>query len=195
MPRIVPLALRYALTAVLMAALAACGSSGASPAPATTAEASVGVATPEATPSPEPTPTPEPTVDAAAFGEQYVELATEVGEQQCPLGAILDEAAPDDAAAWQEAMTGFAEVWDGYADDLEELTPPDAVATDYATLIAGARTMSAAAEEVATGPADIDAIFATFEASYAPARDEVAAAGTAIRAALDLPPRPEDPCG
>lgn len=178
----------------IIASLVACGGGGTSAEVAATSGASATPAsTPEATPSPEPTPTPAPTVDAAAFGEQYEELSADLAVRTCPFGALIDEA-PEDPAAWQEAMTGFGEAWDSYADDLASLTPPESVASDVDALIAAARALSAAADEIVAAPADIDAIYAIFDASYAPPRDEVGAAGDAIRAALELAPRDENPC-
>jgi hypothetical protein len=185
MPRIVPIIVCCAL----IASLVACGGGGTS---AEVAATSAGASATPA-PTPEATPSPEPTADAAAFGEAYEELSADLAVRTCPLGALIDEA-PEDPAAWQEAMTGFGEAWDSYADDLASLIPPESVASDVDALIAAARALSAGADEIVAAPADIDAIYAIFDASYAPPRDEVGAAGDAIRAALELAPRDENPC-
>jgi len=182
------------LACVLGASLIGCGSSGG---PATSSEAAASPSPPEATheatPGPEPTSTPTSPPDAAIFGEEYLALSAELAERTCPLGALMDEA-PGDPAVWQEAMAGFSQAWVAYGEDLASTSPPASVASEVDDLIAAADALATAADEIVGSPPDIESIYAIFDASYAPPRDEVGPLGDAIRATLELPPRDANPC-
>ncbi len=181
--------------------LAACGTT-AVPADATVSQvAATEMATPDPTPTaepteaPTPTPSPDPTPDAAAFAARYEELTAELIERQCPFGAIID-ADSGNPAAWQEAMIGIGAAWEAYAADLSEANPPDMVAADVDSLLVGIAALVAATDAIAGAPEDIDIVMSIYETDYTPAQfDQIAPAGDAIRAALGMAPRPQNPCG
>ena len=182
---------------LLVAVLAACGSSGGSvPSEAALAiEAQTTEPTAEPTPRVTPTaePTPEPTPDPAAWGALYVAASETYVETTCPLSALIN-AAPDDPVAWQEAMAGIAAAWQVLLDEMSAEEPPEIVAADVAAWLEGAETILDASLAMSGAPPDIDIITSIFEAEFAPARDAIGASGDAIRSALDLPPRDVTAC-
>jgi hypothetical protein len=182
---------------LLTMVLAACGSTGGSVAPeaalATEAPTAEPTAEPTADATPTPEPTPEPTPDAAAWGELYLAASDTYVETTCPLSALIN-AAPDDPAAWQEAMAGIAAAWQVLLGEMSEAEPPASVAADVETWLDEAETILDASLAIAGAPPDIDIITSIFETEFAPARDAIGAAGDAIRAGLDLPARDVTAC-
>ena len=190
---------RTLLTLLVSLTLVACAQQQASdseaPASASATPTEAPTAEPTLEPTEAPTPTPEPTPDAAAFAARYEELTAELIERQCPFGAMID-ADSGNPAAWQEAMIGIGAAWEAYAADLSEAIPPDVVAANVDSLLVGIAALVAATDAIAGAPADIDIVMSIYEAEYTPAQlDQIAPAGDAIREALGMAPRPQNPCG
>jgi hypothetical protein len=183
---------------VLFALITACGTvtqtdpeaAESTPSPSATAEP-----TPTATPTDTPTPTPEPTPDPAAFGAEYVAIVDAWVAAQCPSQAIID-AAPEDLAAWNEAMTIAAPaiVTAATATALRATNPPAAVEDEIGQLLEAMDERAAAAEQIAVATS-MDEVYFILDTTFATTAETIGQTGDAIRTELGLGPRDPAPCG
>ena len=176
----------------LVGLLAACSASplASTDVEETTAPTATATATPE--PTEKPTPTPEPTPDAAAFGAAYIAIVDTWVAAQCPSQAIID-AAPEDPAAWSEAMAITAPAIVAAAVDMRALDPPLAVRDDLEALLQAMDERAAAAEAITTA-SSIEEVYAILDTTFATTAETIGQTGDAIRTELDLPPRDDAPC-
>lgn len=179
---------RNAIMVGLVGLLAACASQTA-----TSPDVSQ-TAIPTATPKPtaQPTPTLEPTPDAAAFGAAYAAMSTVLASVQCPGLAIID-AAPDDPAAWSQAMAIIGPGFTAAATTLRALKPPATVKADVEALLKAFDERAAAAETISTA-SSMDEINPILDTTFTTTGDTIGQSGDAIRTALGLPPRDAAPC-
>ena len=188
--------LRSLITVVLVALLAACGAAqqadpevAESSAPSPTATESP---RPTATPTASPEPTPEPTPDPAAFGAEYVAIVDAWVAAQCPSQPIID-AAPEDLAAWSQAMAITAPAIAAAATALRATDPPEAV-QDEIDLLLQAMDERAAAAEAITVATSMDEVYFILDTTFATTAETIGQVGDAIRAELGLGPRDTTPC-
>ena len=175
---------RILIAAALSSMLAACAGQAASPSEVVSEAA--------ATPSPSEQPTPTPTPDPAAFGEAYLATSVTLAVSACAGQAIVD-AAPDDLAAWSEAMAIIGPGLAAGASTLRPLEPPPAVKDDVEMLLQAFDERAAAAEAITTA-STIDEVYELFDTTFATTGVTLGQAADAIRAKLDLPPRDTAPC-
>ena len=188
---------RKLLIVGLFGLLTACGAQPTSNAEAvdeTTAATATATETPTATPRPTaaPTPTSEPTPDAAAFGQEYVAVVDAWVAAQCPGQAIID-AAPEDLAAWSQAMAISGPAIVVAASAMRALEPPATLEDDLDVLLQAMDERAAAAEAITTA-SSMDEVYAILDTTFATTGETIGQVGDAIRSELDLPPRDAAPC-
>lgn len=189
---------RFSTIGLLMLAMAAagCGSAGTSEVGAASSESASPAPTlePTPTPTPKPTPTVEPTPDAAAFADLYQTLSADIAVELCQLSDTIN-ADSGNPAVWQQGITGQGQAWATMADRLREADVPASVESDVDALIVGIAALVASSQAIAAAPADMDVVFPLYESEFVTIQQEqLAPAADAIRTALELPPRPQDPC-
>ena len=176
---------------------AGCGSAATSEVGAASTESARPTPTLEPTPAPtpEPTPTTEPTPDPAAFADLYQTLSADIAVELCQLSDMIN-ADSENPAVWQQGIAGQGQAWATMADRLREADVPASVESDVEALIAGIAALVASSQAIAAAPADMDVVFPLYETEFVTIQmEQLAPAADAIRTALELPPRPQNPCG
>jgi len=188
---------RISIIGLLLLAMAAagCGSAATSEVGAASTESASPTPTLEPTPTPEPTPTLEPTPDPAVFADLYQTLSADIAVELCQLSDMIN-ADSGNPAVWQQGLAGQGQAWATLADRLREADVPASVENDVDALILGIAALVASSQAIAAAPADMDVVFSLYETEFVTIQiEQLAPAADAIRTALELPPRPQNPCG
>jgi hypothetical protein len=138
-------------------------------------------------PSSAPTPTAEPTPDLVAIGQQYLKFSSDLVAAQAAANAALDKATNDKTAiaAYQQQVDAAARA----IADLRAIDFPPELQDERDALVEALTIAKQINEQLVKDPNDPDPTIDTrLDAVVATVR----AAGTAIRAALGLPP-PQTP--
>jgi hypothetical protein len=138
-------------------------------------------------PSSPPTPTAEPTPDLVAIGQQYLKFSSDLVAAQAAANAALDKATNDKTAiaAYQQQVDAAARA----IADLRAIDFPPEIQDERDAFVEALTIAKQINEQLVKDPNDPDPTIDTrLDAVVATVR----AAGTAIRAALGLPP-PQTP--